>query len=644
MTYSGGYTGKILHVNLSSGHCKTEEPEQKMALQYLGGAGFNIFLLRQLLKPDCHAFSPDNVLVFSTGPFVGTTIPTACRTEASALSPATGLLGTSNSGHYWGGELKAAGYDSLVLEGRAEKPVYLLIADGEVKIMPAEQLWGKDTWETINLLRQKHHDPGLQVAAIGPAGENLVVYASIENGPFDAWARTGLGAVMGSKNLKAIAVKGNRGVKAARPRELSRLVSKTRQVIEASPFYQPFCKYGTMLITLPYHEFGILPGRNYQCGQLANWIETRSRKVMHRYTHRSVACQACNIACAHWVEIKEGPYRGLQLKDMEVTPVIGFGAACDIGSLDAIAALTASCQKLGLDMVSAAGCLAFAMELAQRGMWPAEAGPAPLWGDTTGAQRLLEQIAFRQGIGDILARGVKRAAEHFPGSREFAIHVKGLECVLADPRGRWSTWTVGYLTNIRGGDHLRTRNPVENLRYNQNPLPYRSERFGFPPAMLENLDMDPALKSQLFNRERDDVLIPQMAAWSENLISVYNCLGMCIRPPVLHTVGPTLLAELYSALTGLPVTPAEIMRAGERVYNAQKLFNLARGEKPADSDFPPRFYRQPLMGGPNQGKILDRARVQQALQEYYACRGWDPRSGIPSQQKLRELDLLDPEH
>ncbi|MGQ9556465.1 MAG: aldehyde ferredoxin oxidoreductase family protein [Desulfurispora sp.] len=642
MSFAGGYTGKILRINLHTGRCSTEVLDRETALQYLGGTGLNIYLLRQLIKPDCHPLSPDNVLVFSTGPFVGTSIPTACRTEASALSPATGLLGTSNSGHYWGGELKAAGYDSLVLEGRASRPVYLYIADDEINIFPAEHLWGKDTWETIHLLRQKHREPGLQVAAIGPAGENQVVYASIENGPFDAWARTGLGAVMGSKNLKAIAIKGTGGVKVARPRELLRLVSQTRQVIEASPFYQPFCKYGTMLITLPYHEFGILPGRNYQRSRLDNWVETRSRKAMHHYTGRGVACQACNIACAHWVEIKEGPYRGLQLKDMEVTPVIGFGAACDIGSLDAIAALTAACQKLGLDMVSAAGCLAFAMELAQRGMWPDEAGPAPAWGDTASALRLLEQIAFRQGVGDILARGVRQAAGYFPGSEQFAVHVKGLECVLADPRSRWSTWTLGYLTNIRGGDHLRTRNPVENLRYNHNPLPYRSERFGFSPEMLENLDIEPALKEQLFNRERDDVLIPPMAAWSENLISVYNCLGICIRPPVLHTVGPTRLAALYSALTGLPATPAGIMQAGERVYNAQKLFNLARGEKPEDSDFPSRFYREPLADGPNAGRVLDRNQVKQALEEYYTFRGWDPHSGVPGEEKLRELGLLEP--
>ncbi|SFQ99245.1 aldehyde ferredoxin oxidoreductase family protein [Desulfoscipio geothermicus] len=642
MTAIFGYAGKILDIDLSTHSIKTYLPDGESNRKYLSGVGFNAKVLYEELPAGADPLGPENILVFHVGALVGTNVPTASRSEVSAKSPATGLFGTANSGNYWGSELKYAGYDGIVIRGRAAHPVYILVTNDNVRIIPAGHLWGRDAWETIAALRAELRDRDMQVASIGPAGENLVRFASIENGPFDAWARTGLGAVMGSKNLKAVAVRGTGHVRVARRREFMEKVAATRKAIYASPFYGPFERFGTMLVTLPYQEFGILPGRNFQTGIVDGWVESRSRKQVSRYSNRGVACIACPIACAHWVEIKDGPYKGLKVKDMEVTPVIGFGAGCDINNLPAIARITEICQRLGLDMVSAASAVALAMELYEKGtISEGDLGYPLPWGSEEQTFKLLHDIAHRQGIGDTLAEGTRRASDRITGSDKNVPHVKGLECFLIDPRGRWSTWTLGYITNIRGGDHLRTRNPVENLRYNDNPTPYRTEKFAFPEAMYHNLDMPEALKKEIFDPTTRDVDIPKMSKWSEDLISLYNATGMCIRPPVLHTVGPTLIAGLYSALTGIDITPEDAIQAGERTWNLQKLFNIKHGEKPAYSDYPARFYEEPVGAGPQKGRKLDRTKVRETLADYYRARGWDPQTGKPTPQKLAELKLDD---
>lgn len=635
-----GYAGKILDINLESGAIGEYPLSEEVRRTYLSGVGINAKILHNEVPADADPLGPENILVFNVGVLVGTSATTASRTEASAKSPLTGLFGTSNSGCYWGTQLKCAGYDGIIVRGRAKGPVYIHIEDGKAEILPAAHIWGLDAWDTIKTLRQEHNDEEVDVALIGQAGENLVRYASIENGPYNAWGRTGLGAVMGSKNLKAISVRGRGSVKVAHKKDFVKAVAETRKAVLNSPFFGPFSRFGTMLVTLPYQEHGILPGRNFQAGALPDWVETRSRKQVHKYSNRGIACIACPIACAHWVEVKEGPYAGLAIKDMEVTPVIGFGAGCDIDNLPAVAKIGEVCQRYGMDMVSTAAVVAFAMELFQRSILSAaDIGFSLPWGDEEAVFMLLDLVARRRGIGDILAEGVSRAAERIPGARPYAVQVKGLEPFLMDPRGRWSTWTLGYITSIRGGDHLRTRNPVENLRYNDNPEPYLTEKFEFPEEMYKNLDMPEELKEEIFSTPAGDVDIARMAKWSEDLISLYNATGMCIRPPVLHTVGPTLLSQMYSALTGLDLTPKEILSCGERIWNVQKLFNIKHGEQPEDSDYPSRFYEEGIGSGPAQGRTLDRDGVRRCLARYYEARGWDPETGTPTAAKLKELGL-----
>lgn len=627
-----GYAGTILTVNLTTGTIDKKAVPVELARDYLGGIGFNARILYDEIPAGADPLGPDNVLAFGVGTLVGSPYPTASRTEASAKSPQTGQFGTSNSGYLFGSMVKNAGYDAMVFKGKAEKPVYVFIDNDRVEILDASFIWGKECWQTIDLLRQKHY--GCEIALIGPAGENLVRFASIENGRHDGWGRSGLGAVMGSKLLKAVAVRGSKGITPFDPKGMLEVSWEGRQLIQSASSYNAFVEYGTMNATIPYGNFNALGTHNFSRGTLEGWKGRAGRQVVDEYSDRHVACQSCIIACGHWVEIKEGKYAGLKTKDLEITPTVAFAA--NVG-LDLEATIKASemCQRYGVDMVSMAGVIAMAMELYRDGLIKSEDLDYALeFGDDDAALALMKDIVYRQGIGDILAEGVKTAAGNIPGAQDYAIHIKGMEIPMIDPRGRWSTWTLGMLTNIRGGDHLRCRNPVENLRYNENEHDYTKERFGFKKPMYDRLDMPDPLKEQIINLEEDTVDIAMMARWAEDLINLYNAVGICIRPPVMEKVGPTALARAYQVYTGLPMTADEMMAAAERAWNVMKLFNIREGEDIGDLKFPRRLYREAVAG-----KVLEEGKVQNVLELYFQARGWEPATGRPTPDTLQRLGL-----
>jgi aldehyde:ferredoxin oxidoreductase len=322
------------------------------------------------------------------------------------------------------------------------------------------------------------------------------------------------------------------------------------------------------------------------------------------------------------VELSEGKYAGVKVKDLEITPVVSFGATVGLGT-EAIIKACELCQRYGLDMVSTGGVLGFAIELYKQGIINEEDLGFELdFGDDEAAFKLLHMIINREGIWDILAEGSKRAAEQFPQADRYAIQIKGLEIPMIDPRRRWSTWTLGMLTNRRGGDHLRCRNPVENLRFNERDEEYSKEKFGFKRPMYEKLDMPEEVKQKAIDLEQDTTDIPVMAKWAEDLINLFNSVGICIRPPVMEKVGPTIIAEACQAFTGIEFTPAELMESAERTWNLIRLFNLREGEKAEASKFPRRFYEEEL-----HGQVLDEEKVQKVLEKYYQVRGWDPKPG-----------------
>jgi aldehyde:ferredoxin oxidoreductase len=629
------YSGKIMEIDLSHGSIRIKDIEAQLVRQYIGGIGFNARILYDEIPIGADPFGEENVLVFAAGTLVGTPFPTASRSEASAKSPLTGGFGTSNSGAFFGLQLKTAGYDVLVIKGKSPQPVYISINDEDVKILSADSLWGKECWECVDYLEKKHY--GSEIALIGPAGENLVRFASIENGRYDGWGRTGLGAVMGSKNLKAITVKGTKGRKAHDPQALLNAVKKGQQLIKSASSYHAFTEYGTLNASIPYSNFKAISAHNFTKGTLPNWKEIGGRPIVDRYGSRHVACQSCIIACGHWVELSEGKYAGIKMKDLEITPVMSFGATVGLNT-EAIIKACELCQRYGVDMVSAGGVLGFAIELYKQGIISEDDVGFELdFGDDEAAFKLFHMIINREGIGDILAEGSKRAEEQFEQGDKYAIQVKGMEIPMIDPRGRWSTWTLGMLTNIRGGDHLRCRNPVENLRFNERDEEYRKERFGFKQTMYEKLDMPEELKRKTIDLENDITYIPEMSKWAEDLINLYNSVGICIRPPVMEKVGPTIIAEACQAFTGIEFTPAELMESAERTWNLIKLFNLREGEKAEASKFPRRFYEEEL-----NGQVLDEGKIQKVLEIYYQLRGWDPKTGRPERATLKRLQLEQP--
>ncbi|MCW7752904.1 hypothetical protein OOT00_02780 [Desulfobotulus sp. H1] len=606
----------ILDIYLGSGRIHVTMSKQE-APSGLGGMGLNAATLHQDLHSSrMDALSPDNILVFSPGVLTGSGFPTAARTEVSALSPLTGLFGTSNSGLFFGGDLKRAGFDSLILRERAPHPVYITILDREVSIHPAHELWGKDSWEAITWLEGRY--PKASLALIGTAGENQVRFASIQNHRHDAWGRTGLGAVMGSKNVKAVVIKGSGKVRAHDKDSFHEIRQEATRAIRASRYYDPFKKYGTLGASPAYGKFNALPTRNFSGAHIPDWSKKFGQNLLKTHVTARMACESCWIACGHMVRIAEGIYAGQALKALEISPTITFCAQCGLTATDSFRA-TEFCQRFGMDMLSAGSCAAMAFQLYEEKKLTVKDTGYPLpWGDVHAFCRLLEDMALRRGIGRILADGTARAAAAL-GYPEYAMHVRKLEMPMIDPRGRWSSYSFGMLTNIRGGDHLRCRNPFENLKENIRTGDGLWEAFLLPEEEYHKADIVPeTLRADMFDLEQSRVYLPLMVRWSEDLITLFNTLGICIRPPILNSLGPTLLSRALNSFTGIFLPPEQLMMTAATSWDTIRRFNLSHGDTPDAARFPHRFFL------PCHGKTpLDEENIHTALQAYYRVRGWD---------------------
>lgn len=614
---------RLLWVDLSSGKIGTRDFPH-LEGEVLGGLGLNTKLVGELVPAGCDPLGADNVLCFGVGPLVGTLLPTACRTEATAKSPLSGRFGTANAGGEWGPHLKRAGFDGIVLTGQAVKPVYLVVTDSDAQLYEAGWLWGKDTWETVDAIRERHGEE-FQVASIGPAGEKLVRFASIQNNYYAAWGRTGMGAVMGSKLVKAVAVKGSGDIKVADRQDFIKIMKEGFRRVKEDSSFGPFSRFGSMIVSDAFNAIGGLPGHNFTVGSLPTWQDTRSRKAFEQgYKQKDLACFACPIACCHWSRVPEGELAGYETKGLEVTFVLEFGAKLGLEQVPHIFRSVEVCNRYGMDVISAAGVVAFTIEAGKKGLLAAKEVP-PDFGDFMGIVDLLERIAFRQGLGDVLAEGSMRAGRLLPGTDGMAMHVKGVEIPVRDPRGKWDVWTMGYLTNTRGGDSLRTRSPVEAVMGKVHS--YLAEALEVPAEHVAAMDMPPGQKKAIFGDPPNRVDIPNMACYAEDLITIINCVGMCIRPPVLRSLGPDWYARSLTAVTGQHYTEEQVMAAARRVWNMQHEFNLREGEQVTEYAFPDRFYLEEITGMEGRKPPLDRNSVAEAVRAYFITRGWDPDTG-----------------
>ena len=589
---------------------------------YVGGIGINTKLACDLIPPGINPLSPENVLLFGVGALVGTLLPSASRTEATAKSPLSSRFGTANSGAYFGASLKSAGFDHIAILGRSRQPVCIIINDETIKIEDASLLWGKDTWQTVDEIRTSKGSE-FQIASIGQAGENLVRYASIQNGYSCAWGRTGLGAVMGSKNLKAIAVNGTQDVKISEYSGFLKIMKEAFKKVKGDAFFDKTRMYGSMLASDSYNEVGYHGACNFKSGYVEKWEETKSRDAFtESFKAGDIACFSCPVACAHWSKVKEGKFKGYEARGVEVAWVLEFGSRLGLDTIPEILRCAELCHRYGMDIISAAGNIAYIIDVYERGQLTKNSVGVDLkWGDLEVLSWLLGKIAAREGIGNLLADGVKVASQRIKGTQDCAFLLKGVELPAQDPRGKWDTWTMGYLTNTRGGDHLRSRSSADIIpgafkNYLEGPL-------GPPVEFITDLDMPQQLKERIFGNPPSKADIPLLTKYGEDLTTIFNSVGLCIRRPLLRSLGPDIIARALSVVTGIDYTAEGLLQIGENIWNLQHQFNLREGETKAEYVFPQRFYEEDLPAGSMTKSRLDRDQVEQAVKRYFSLRGWD---------------------
>jgi len=631
-----GYVGKTVVVDLSNREVSEEDVSAQDFFDFIGGQGMNIKILLDKMDPMVDPMSEDNMLSFGPGALVGTLAPSSSRASISTKSPLTGLLGSTSSGHFWGAKLKSCGYDYLVLKGKSQDPAYIFIDNGKVNILDAKHLWGKDSWDTITSIRNELRNEEVEIACIGVGGEKLVRFAAVENGFYSGWARTGPGAVMGSKNLKAIALRGHKDITVFDPKGFLDAVNEATATIVNHPTYKPWRQYGSVLAVDIYYDLGVVMGHNQSEETKEDFIQTMGKENLLKYKKRTMACSGCPVACGQWVEIDEGPYKGLQLKAIDITPTLEFGARYGMRNLAAVAKATELFHRYGIDGTSAVASVAFATELFQKGIISKSDtdGLELNWGDEALIFELMRKIAYREGFGNLLADGpVEMARSIGRDSEQFLTTTRGLETTSRDPRARWDVWSFGYLVNARGGDHMGVQSPIENLRKSAPEGEYSYE-LSAPEKAVARVDILDDWKEKTFDFENGTVSIPHMAAWSQDLVNIVNSVGSCIRPPILWSLGPTIYARLLTTLTGIEFSPEDVRKAGERITNIQRIFNFKAGEKREDIKFAPRFYDAPI-----KGKKLDKDKVNEVLDQYYEVRNWDPATALPREEKLKELNL-----
>ncbi|MEM3561934.1 MAG: aldehyde ferredoxin oxidoreductase family protein [Candidatus Jordarchaeaceae archaeon] len=611
----GGYLGKILRVDLSKGKIKTEDFKEDIQKKYLGGSGLAAKILYDELKPGIDPLGPENKLVFATGPLTGTRIPSSGRHLVAAKSPLTGIWGEATSGGFWGAELKFAGFDAIIVEGKSQDPVYLWIKDGEAELKDAGKMWGKDVYQTEEMIQKSLGDDKIVVSSIGPAGEKLVKIACIINDKDRAAGRCGLGAVMGSKKLKAIAVRGTQPIPIEDPEALSEGAKKFREALKANFLVEGVSKQGTNSSLATLSMMGTLPTQYYREGVFDQADKIDGNALME-ITTKKFACYGCPIACGRGhVEVKSGPYAGTAGAGPEYETVAAFGSLCMNSDLGTIVKAGIICNQLGMDTISAGNIIAFSMECYEKGILTKKDtdGLDLTWGNPEAIVKLVEKMGKKEGIGAILSEGVRNASKKIgKGSEQFAMHVKGLECPMHEPKG-YKGLGLGYATSNRGACHLRPASQLVEIMATPRP------ELGFNKV------------AGAYEVEGKGYVIKGL----QDFKTTIDSLVLCSFVYDLYAYLPDELAKLCTAATGYNFEVADLVKIGERIFNLKRLFNVREGISKKDDTLPKRFLQEKPTKGPTAGQTVD---LEPMLNEYYEARGWD-NNGIPTQKKLSELGL-----
>ncbi|MFZ5918385.1 MAG: aldehyde ferredoxin oxidoreductase family protein [Chloroflexota bacterium] len=616
-----GYNGKILHVDLTAGTLTVEEPPESFYRKYLGGQGIGMYYILKEMPANADPLGPENVLALTLSVVTGAPVSGQSRVMANAKSPLTGAIGDAQGGGFWPSEAKAAGFDAFIIKGKAKKPVYLWVQDGQAELRDAAHLWGKVTGEAEAAIRQELGDPKIEVLQIGPGGEKLVRYACLISMSNRANGRTGMGAVMGAKNLKAIAVRGGKKPPVADQKALTEIARWGVQNLETSDVYG-LGVHGTADV-LPYQQQeGGLPTRNWDSGVFEGYEALGGPTMSATILKERDTCFACAVRCKRVVEVTEGPFKVDPLYGgPEYETLATFGSYCCVDDLAAVSLANQLCNMYGLDTISAGATIAWAMDCFEQGLITAQdtGGIELRFGDAGAMVRLTGMIGRREGFGDLLAEGMELAAKKFgPEAEALVTAAKGNPMPAHMPQVKRSLALV-YAVNPYGADH----------QSHEHDPSYE----GYPDRMAELSLTDPQ-PSRVLNAEK-----VRFAVYTQQLYCLLNTVGVCqfVWGPAWHLYGPSQLVDMVRAVTGWNVSLWELMKAGERSLNMMRAFNAREGFTSAQDTLPKKLFK-PLVGGPSDGVAVTEAEMAAALPTYYTMCGWDA-EGCPTRPKLEELGI-----
>lgn len=621
-----GYNGRILRIDLTAMRKKVEEPGDILYRTYLGGGGLAAYYLLKELGAGVDPLGPENILIFASSIVSGVPMAGLARYTVSAKSPLTGGYGQADAGGYWGPELKFSGYDAIIIKGRSEKPAYLWIHDGKVELRSAEEMWGMESGPAQQAIREDLREKRARVAVIGPAGENLVRYAGIVNDLHYGNGRTGMGAVMGSKNLKAIAVQGKNRLEVKNLEKFLDLSNRLTELISSHEPNQVLSKLGTSNLVLVLNQQGILPTRNFHTGVFAGADKISGEKMAETMLKSIEGCYACAGGCKRRVEDISSPYPISPLYGgPEYETIAALGSLLGIDDLGAICKGNELCARYGLDPISTGGVIAFAMECFENQLLSLEEteGVEFHFGNASAMLQAIEWITHRKkGLGDILANGVKEAACKIGrGAEKFALHVKGQELPMHDPRGK-AGLALALAASSTGADHMEVAHD--------------------PPFSIPGLSLDRVAPLGLLETVPTKDLGPRKIRnymYLQLIGALYDSLGVCpLSAGPVWALPLNQVVELINTVTGWETSLWELLKAGERAIQMSRVFNIREGFGHRDDILPERLF-EPLENGPLEGISIERPAFAEALKMYYEAMGWDGRDGIPTRGKLAELNL-----
>ncbi len=617
-----GVGGKVIWVDLTKGEIEKRPIEKKLVEKYLLGAGYLSKVLFDSIPTGIDPLSPENVLGFATGLLTGSMFPQSSRHVVAALSPLTDVWGESHAAGFWGPELKLAGYDAIFFTGASPDPVYLNINDSTVELLSADDVWGRDVFETDDILRERHGKRA-RLIYIGQAGENLVRFAAVMNDRDRASARSGLGAVMGSKKLKAICVRGTGKIEVADPKKYMDTMDEFYRRMLANPFTPGRAKYGTTNLVEMMQHIGRLPSYNMRQGVFEGYEKISGETITEKYLVKPRSDWCCLQRCARYTTVKEGPYKYIGGAP-EFETQSSLGSRCGNDNLESVLFGHHLANQYGMDTISLGGTISWAMEAWDEGLLTAEdtGGIDLSWGNHGSIVKLIKMIAFREGFGDVLAEGSARAAEKIGrGTEKFVMTVKKQEIAGQEPRAQKSMG-LAAVTAARGADHLYAFPVLDEAGFDDEI----KERFGeeYLPEMAERLN--PKYKG-IMVKECEDFMV------------VVESLGLCKYgtqiPPEFYYEDVALALKVHN---GLEFTRADLQTIGERIVNLNRLFNVRRGVTRADDNLPDRLTKEGAPLGPSKGEVVE---LDQMLDEYYLKRGWDNETGIPYASTLKRLGLVE---